>query len=107
MTGLIESSAWPTEKFTTCCHFLIRKIVGRCHHPGRIHIPGGIFGNEFPEAFCRTKIRAISFAQVILPDAASFQRTDGVMKQCEEVLKNTPGISVLLHSYRAELPEWR
>jgi HAE1 family hydrophobic/amphiphilic exporter-1 len=51
-----------------------------------------MFGKRIPGGFLPDEDQGYFFAQVILPDAASFQRTDAVMQQCEGILKNTPGI---------------
>jgi HAE1 family hydrophobic/amphiphilic exporter-1 len=81
-----------TDKFTTACHFLIRKsLIAIIILVGFIFL-AGMFGKQIPGSFLPDEDQGYFFAQVILPDAASFQRTDDVMKQCEQVLKNTPGI---------------
>jgi HAE1 family hydrophobic/amphiphilic exporter-1 len=81
-----------TDKFTTTCHFLIRKsLIAVIILVGFIFL-AGMFGKAVPGSFLPDEDQGYFFAQVILPDSASLQRTDAVMKQCEEVLKNTPGI---------------
>jgi HAE1 family hydrophobic/amphiphilic exporter-1 len=81
-----------TDKYTTTCHFLIRKSLIAVIILGGFIFLAGTFGKAIPKGFLPDEDQGYFFAQVILPDAASFQRTDAVMKQCEEVLKNTPGI---------------
>ncbi len=81
-----------TNKFTTTCHFLIRKsLVAVIILVGFIFL-AGMFGKAVPGSFLPDEDQGYFFAQVILPDSASLQRTDAVMKQCEEILKQTPGI---------------
>src|SRR6185369_11304710 len=81
-----------TDKFTTTCHLLIRKsLVAVIILVGFIFL-AGMFGKRIPGSFLPDEDQGYFFAQVILPDAASFQRTDEVMKQCEAVLKNTAGV---------------
>ncbi|MFL6529573.1 MAG: efflux RND transporter permease subunit [Chthoniobacterales bacterium] len=81
-----------TDKFTTTCHFLVRKsLIAIIILVGFIFL-AGIFGKAVPGSFLPDEDQGYFFAQVILPDSASLQRTDEVMKQCEEILKNTPGV---------------
>ena len=81
-----------TDKFTTTCHFLIRKsLIAVIILVGFIFL-AGMFGKRVPGSFLPDEDQGYFFSQVILPDSASLQRTDAVMKQCEEILKKTPGI---------------
>jgi len=81
-----------TDKFTTTCHLLIRKwVIALIILVGFIFL-AGMFGKAVPGSFLPDEDQGYFFAQVILPDSASLQRTDEVMKQCEEILKNTHGI---------------
>jgi HAE1 family hydrophobic/amphiphilic exporter-1 len=81
-----------TDKFTTTCHFLIRKSLIAVIILAGFVVLAGMFGKAVPGSFLPDEDQGYFFAQVILPDSASLQRTDDVMKQCEEILKNTPGI---------------
>jgi HAE1 family hydrophobic/amphiphilic exporter-1 len=81
-----------TDKYTTTCHFLIRKSLIAVIILGGFIFLAGTFGKAVPGSFLPDEDQGYFFAQIILPDAASFQRTDAVMQQCEEILKNTPGI---------------
>ncbi|HVI82218.1 MAG TPA: multidrug efflux RND transporter permease subunit [Chthoniobacterales bacterium] len=81
-----------TDKYTTTCHFLIRKSLIAVIILAGFVVLAGMFGKRIPGSFLPDEDQGYFFAQVILPDAASFQRTDDVMQQCEEVLKKTPGI---------------
>jgi hydrophobic/amphiphilic exporter-1 (mainly G- bacteria), HAE1 family len=81
-----------TDKFTTTCHFLVRKsLISIIILVGFIFL-AGMFGKAVPGSFLPDEDQGYFFAQVILPDSASLQRTDDVMKQCEDILKKTPGI---------------
>src|SRR6201982_420231 len=81
-----------TDKFTTTCHFLIRKsLIAVIILVGFIFL-AGMFGKRVPGSFLPDEDQGYFFSQVILPDSASLQRTDDVMRQCEEILKKTPGI---------------
>jgi len=81
-----------TDKFTTTCHFLIRKSFVAIIILAGFVVLAGMFGKSIPGSFLPEEDQGYFFAQVILPDSASLQRTDAVMKQCEEVLKKTPGV---------------
>jgi HAE1 family hydrophobic/amphiphilic exporter-1 len=81
-----------TDKFTTTCHFLIRKSVIALIILGGFVVLAGMFGKAVPGSFLPDEDQGYFFSQVILPDSASLQRTDEVMRQCEKILKDTPGI---------------
>jgi hydrophobic/amphiphilic exporter-1 (mainly G- bacteria), HAE1 family len=81
-----------TDKFVTTCHFLIRKSLLAIIILGGIVVLTGMLGKRIPGSFLPEEDQGYFFAQVILPDSASLQRTDQVMRQCEEILKNTPGV---------------
>jgi HAE1 family hydrophobic/amphiphilic exporter-1 len=51
-----------------------------------------MFGKAVPSGFLPEEDQGYFFAQVILPDAASLQRTDAIMRQCEKILQSTPGV---------------
>ena len=81
-----------TNGFVSTCHFLIRKsLVAVLVLVGFILLTG-VLGKRIPGSFLPEEDQGYFFAQIILPDAASMQRTDAVMRQCEEILKNTPGV---------------
>jgi len=52
----------------------------------------GVMGKSVPTSFLPDEDQGYVYAGVQLPDAASAQRTSEVMRQAEEVLKNTPGV---------------
>ena len=81
-----------TNGFVTSCHFLIRKSIIAVIILGGVVVLSSALGKRIPGSFLPEEDQGYFFAQIILPDAASLQRTDEVMKQCEEVLKNTPGV---------------
>jgi HAE1 family hydrophobic/amphiphilic exporter-1 len=81
-----------TDKFTTTCHFLIRKSLIALIILGGFVVLAGMFGKAVPGSFLPDEDQGYFFSQVILPDSASLQRTDEVMRQCEKILKETPGV---------------
>ena len=81
-----------TDKFVTSCHFLIRKSLVAVIILVGFVVLAGMFGKAVPGSFLPEEDQGYFFAQVILPDSASLQRTDAVMRQCEDILKKTPGV---------------
>jgi len=81
-----------TNGFVTSCHFLVRKWIIALVILGGFVVLAGKLGKAVPSSFLPEEDQGYFFAQIILPDAASLQRTDEVMKQCEDILKNTPGV---------------
>jgi HAE1 family hydrophobic/amphiphilic exporter-1 len=51
-----------------------------------------LLGKTIPSSFLPTEDQGYAFAGIQLPDASSAQRTSEVMRQVEEILKNTPGV---------------
>jgi HAE1 family hydrophobic/amphiphilic exporter-1 len=81
-----------TNGFVSGCHFFVRKWIIALLVLGGFFVLAGKFGKAVPSSFLPEEDQGYFFAQIILPDAASLQRTDEVMKQCEEILKATPGV---------------
>ncbi len=81
-----------TTGFVASCHLLIRKALIAIILLGGVVALTGMLGKRIPGSFLPEEDQGYFFAQVILPDASSLQRTDAVMRQCEEILKNTPGV---------------
>src|SRR5271169_1531930 len=51
-----------------------------------------LLGKNIPTSFLPTEDQGYAFAGVQLPDASPAQRTSEVMRQVEEILKDTPGV---------------
>ena len=81
-----------TDGFVTGCHFFIRKWIIAIIVLGGFVLLTAKLGKSVPGSFLPEEDQGYFFAQIILPDAASMQRTDEVMKQCEEILSKTPGV---------------
>jgi hydrophobic/amphiphilic exporter-1 (mainly G- bacteria), HAE1 family len=81
-----------TDGYVGICRFLIHKsAVALLVLAGAI-VLAGLLGKSIPTSFLPDEDQGYVFAGVQLPDAASLQRTDEVVKQAEEVLRTTPGI---------------
>ena len=81
-----------TNGFVTGCNFLVRKWIIALIVLGGFVFATARLGKAVPGSFLPEEDQGYFFAQIILPDAASMQRTDEVMKQCEQILKDTPGV---------------
>ena len=51
-----------------------------------------LMGNQLPTSFIPEEDQGFAFIQVQLPDAASLQRTDTVMRKVDEILSHTHGV---------------
>lgn len=58
---------------------------------GLLFLTGWGFG-QLPTGFVPEEDQGYAFVNVQLPDAASFQRTEEVMAQMDEIIENTPGV---------------
>ena len=81
-----------TDKYVGMCRFLIHKSAFAFIVLGCAVALTAFFGKSIPTSFLPDEDQGYIFGGVQLPDAASAQRNDAVVKQCEEVLKNTPGV---------------
>jgi HAE1 family hydrophobic/amphiphilic exporter-1 len=81
-----------TNKYVTTCHLLVRKSLIAVIILVGFVVLAGMFGKAVPSGFLPEEDQGYFYAQVILPDAASLQRTDDIMRQCEKILQSTPGV---------------
>jgi HAE1 family hydrophobic/amphiphilic exporter-1 len=82
---------------TSVYSFIVRGMVRRVAvvmivFMGLVVLTGWSFGT-IPTGFLPTEDQGYAFANIQLPDAASLQRTEKVMKQIDEILENTPGVA--------------
>jgi HAE1 family hydrophobic/amphiphilic exporter-1 len=81
-----------TDGYVGVCRYLIRKsAVALVLLVGAVVLTG-VLGKSVPLSFLPDEDQGYCFAGVQLPDAASLERNDEVVRQVEEILKNTPGI---------------
>jgi HAE1 family hydrophobic/amphiphilic exporter-1 len=81
-----------TDGYVGVCRFLIHKsAIALLLLVGAVVLTG-MFGKKIPTSFLPDEDQGYCFAGVQLPDAASLQRNDEIVRQVEEILKNTPGI---------------
>ena len=81
-----------TDGYVNTCGLLIRKSTVALLLLAGVAVLTGLLGKGIPTSFLPEEDQGYMFAGVQLPDAASLQRTDEVMKQAENILKNTPGV---------------
>ena len=74
------------------CRVLIHKSAFALLLLVAVIVAGGLIAKSIPTSFLPDEDQGFIFAALQLPDAASLQRTDEVMRQVEDVLKNTPGV---------------
>ena len=81
-----------TDGYVGACGFLIRKSVIALVLWIGLTVSAGLLGRSIPTSFLPDEDQGYVYAGVQLPNAASMQRTDAVVRQAEEILKNVPGI---------------
>jgi HAE1 family hydrophobic/amphiphilic exporter-1 len=57
-----------------------------------ISVVAVLMGNQLPTSFIPEEDQGFAFIQVQLPDAASLQRTDTVLRRVDEILSHTHGV---------------
>lgn len=81
-----------TDGYVSVCRFLIHKSLIAILLLIGVTFYTGVLGKKIPGSFLPEEDQGYFYAQVILPDAASLQRTDEVMREAEAILRNTPGV---------------
>ena len=78
--------------YVRLCGGLIRKSVLSLFFLAAIALLAGLLGKGIHTGFLPEEDVGYLFVNVVLPEAASLQRTDETCKKVEEILKRTPGI---------------
>jgi len=81
-----------TGGYVNWSHFLIRRWVLSMLLLVGIAIVGGMMGKSLPTSFIPEEDQGYAFVQIQLPDAASLQRTDSVMRKLDDILSHTHGV---------------
>jgi HAE1 family hydrophobic/amphiphilic exporter-1 len=81
-----------TNGYVGVCHFLIRKSAVALILLAGTVVLTGMLGKSIATSFLPDEDQGYCFGGVQLPDASSLERNDQVVRQVEEILKNTPGI---------------
>jgi HAE1 family hydrophobic/amphiphilic exporter-1 len=74
------------------CGALIRKSALSLLFLAAIACGAGVLGWRLPTGFLPTEDQGFLLVNVTLPEAASLQRTDVVMRKVEKILTDTPGV---------------
>jgi HAE1 family hydrophobic/amphiphilic exporter-1 len=81
-----------TGGYVSWSHILIRRwVISMLLLVGIAVIAGGM-GKKLPTSFIPEEDQGYAFIQLQLPDAASLQRTDAVMRKMDDILAHTHGI---------------
>ncbi|MBX7244213.1 MAG: multidrug efflux RND transporter permease subunit [Candidatus Sumerlaeaceae bacterium] len=81
-----------TDGYVGVCRMLIRRSFMALMLLVGITVITGMMGKRIPMGFLPEEDQGYFFAQMQLPDAASLQRTDQMMKQAEKIIEETPGV---------------
>jgi HAE1 family hydrophobic/amphiphilic exporter-1 len=81
-----------TGGYVSWSHFLIRRWVIAMLLLLGISVVAGGMGKSLPTSFIPEEDQGYAFLQIQLPDAASLQRTDAVMRKIDDMLAHTHGV---------------
>jgi len=81
-----------TNGYVSTCRLLVHKGLVSVVLLAGAAVLAGFFGRAIPTSFLPDEDQGYVFAGVQLPDAASLQRTDAVVRQAEEIIQKTPGV---------------
>jgi HAE1 family hydrophobic/amphiphilic exporter-1 len=81
-----------TGGYVSWSHILIRRWVISLLLLAGITVIAGGMGKKLPSSFIPEEDQGYGFLQLQLPDAASLQRTDAVMRKMDDILAHTKGI---------------
>jgi HAE1 family hydrophobic/amphiphilic exporter-1 len=81
-----------TGRYVGACGGLIRKSALSLLFLAAIAAGAGVLGWRLPTGFLPTEDQGFLLVNVTLPEAASLQRTDAVMRKVEAILADTPGV---------------
>ncbi|MFO1461095.1 MAG: efflux RND transporter permease subunit [Verrucomicrobiota bacterium] len=81
-----------TNGYVGTCRFLVHKSVLALALLVGAAVLAGLFGKSIPTSFLPDEDQGYVYAGLQLPNAASIQRTDAIMRQAEEIILKTPGV---------------
>jgi HAE1 family hydrophobic/amphiphilic exporter-1 len=81
-----------TGGYVSWSHVLIRRWVLSLLLLVGISVVAGGMGKSLPTSFIPEEDQGYAFVQIQLPDAASLQRTDAVMRKLDDMLAHTHGV---------------
>ncbi|MGZ3429322.1 MAG: efflux RND transporter permease subunit, partial [Polyangia bacterium] len=83
--------SWSTERYVGWTARLLRKSVVALFALALFALAAGSIGKKLPSGFVPDEDQGFLYGNLLLPDAASVQRTDAAMKKIEDVLAHTDG----------------
>ncbi|MEI6035894.1 MAG: multidrug efflux RND transporter permease subunit [Verrucomicrobiae bacterium] len=81
-----------TNGYVGVCRFLVRKSFVAILLLVGMTVATGLLGKAVPGSFLPEEDQGYFYAQTILPDAASLERTTALMKEAEKIIQATPGV---------------
>ncbi len=81
-----------TGHYVSWSHVLIRRTAIAMLLLLGLTVVAGLMGKSLPKSFIPEEDQGYAFVQLQLPDAASLQRTDAVMRKMDDILAHTHGI---------------
>ena len=81
-----------TDGYVGVCRFLVHKSAFAMLLLVGAVVLAGLLGKSIATSFLPDEDQGYVFAGIQLPNTASLQRNDELVKQAEDVLKNTPGV---------------
>jgi HAE1 family hydrophobic/amphiphilic exporter-1 len=81
-----------TSGYVSWSHLLIRRWVLALLMLAGITVVAVLMGKSLPTSFIPEEDQGYAFLQIQLPDAASLQRTDAVMRKIDDMLAHTHGV---------------
>jgi hydrophobic/amphiphilic exporter-1 (mainly G- bacteria), HAE1 family len=81
-----------TDGYVGICRFLVHKTTFAMLLLAAAILLAGFLGKAIPTSFLPDEDQGYFFAGIQLPNAASLQRNDAIVRQCEDILAHTPGV---------------
>ncbi|MDR3673499.1 MAG: multidrug efflux RND transporter permease subunit [Holophaga sp.] len=90
--GFNHTFARATRGYVDLSHTLIRRAAIALTVLAAFFLVDGVMGKSLPTSFVPTEDQGYFFLNVLLPPAASLQRTDAVGRKLEKIVAETPGV---------------
>jgi HAE1 family hydrophobic/amphiphilic exporter-1 len=90
--GFNKVFGWTTDRYVSFAGILIRKMFRSLAFVGILCFVIVTLVRNIPAGFVPEEDQGFLLVQTLLPDAASLERTDAVMKKAEAILKNTEAV---------------
>ncbi len=81
-----------TDGYIGLCRVAVRKSFFSLVLLAGVAVVAGLLGKALPGSFLPEEDQGYLMVAVQLPDAASLQRTDRVVRKVEQIIQNTPGV---------------